>query len=134
MRTFQVPREAWVEELNRFTIMHEGWLATLEVFGQEIGAQREIANLPLLGVSADRVDQDGTIVISVARSAVEHLTHIIEGVAHIYVEQPNDGATAALQVESVDGTKTLLQLRAPGSPNPEAPVVDPPGGERNTSE
>jgi hypothetical protein len=115
MRIIEIPRETWTAQLNAFTIAHEGWLVSLEVFGGDFGAQPEITNLPLLGVSADRVNHDGTIAVSVARSAVEHLTHVVRHVARIYVEQADDGATAALLIESVDGTRTVLQLRAPTS-------------------
>jgi hypothetical protein len=126
MRILEIPREAWMEQLNAFTIAHEGWLVSLDVLGGELGAQPEITNLPLLGVSADRINHDGTIAVSVARSAVEHFTHIIRGVARIYVEQADDGSTAALLVESVDGTRTVLQLRAPASRSRETPAPDPP--------
>ena len=79
----ELPRATWVDRLNAFTIAHEGWIVSLEVFGPEIGAQPEIVNLPLIGVSADRVDHDGTIAVSVAQSGVGHLTHIIHDVTHI---------------------------------------------------
>ena len=116
MQTFEIPREAWVHRLNEFTTIHEGWLVSLDVLGPEIGAQPEIDNLPLLGVSADRVDHDGTIVVSVARSVTEHFTHIIHAVARIYVERTDDGADAALQIESVDGTKTIVRFRVAALP------------------
>jgi hypothetical protein len=58
MRTIELPRATWVDRLNAFTIAHEGWIASVEVFGPEIGAQPEIVNLPLIGVSADRAHGD----------------------------------------------------------------------------
>ena len=116
MRTVEIPREAWVQKLNEFTATHEGWLVSLDVLGPEIGAQPEIANLPLLGVSADRIDHDGTIAVSVVRSATEHFTHIIHAVTRIYIERTDDGADTALQIESVDGTKTILRVRAAALP------------------
>jgi len=112
MRTVEIPREAWAQRLNEFTAIHEGWLVSLEVLAPEIGAQPEIRNLPLLGVSADRIDQDGTIAVSVAGSATEHLTHIIHAVTRIYVARTDDGADAALQIESADGTRAILRFRA----------------------
>jgi hypothetical protein len=36
-------------------------------------------------------------------------------VERIFVEQAVDGSTAALLIESLDGTRTVLQLRAPTS-------------------
>jgi Family of unknown function (DUF5335) len=66
------------------------------------------------GVSADRVNHDGAIAISVARSAVDHFTHIVHDVSRIFIEQTHDGTTAALLIESTDATRTVLQLRAMG--------------------
>jgi hypothetical protein len=116
IRTVEILPEAWVRRLDEFTAIHEGWLVSIDVLGPEIGAQPEIDNLPLLGVSADRIDLDGTIAVSVARSTTEHFTHVIRGVSRIYLEGPDDGASAALQIESVDGTRTILRLRAPALP------------------
>jgi hypothetical protein len=74
MPTIELSRETWVDRLNAFTMAHEGWMASLEVFGPETVQQPAVVNLPLIGVSADRVDHDGTVAISVALSAGEHLT------------------------------------------------------------
>jgi hypothetical protein len=87
-------------------------MASLEVFDNETGRQPAIVNLPLIGVSADRVDHDGTVAISVAMSAGEHLTRVIHDVARICLEQPDDRATAALLIESADGTRTTVHVRA----------------------
>jgi hypothetical protein len=81
------------------------------VIGPDLGAQPEIDRLPLLGVSVDRAD-DGEIAISVARSDVDHFTHVVRAVSRVFIEQTHDGSTAALLIESADGTKTVLQLRA----------------------
>lgn len=123
MRTVEIPREAWVERLNEFTAVHGGWLVSLDVLGPGIGAQPEFDNLPLLGVSADRLDHDGTIAVSVAPSATEHFTHVVRGVSRVYLKGPDDGAGAVLQIESVDGTKTILRLRAPVLPEAMGDVV-----------
>ncbi len=112
MQTVEIPREAWVHKLNEFTRIHEGWLVSLDVLAGDLGAQPQIRNLPLLGVSADRIDRDGTIAVSVARSASEHFTRIIEAVTGIQIERTDDGADAALQIETADGTRTILRFRA----------------------
>jgi hypothetical protein len=105
---------------------HEGWMASLEVFGPPPGALPVFVNLPLIGVSADRVDHDGTVAISVARSAGEHLTRVIHDVARIYIEQSDDGATAALLIESANGTRTSVHLRATPLHSQPSRDVDPP--------
>lgn len=116
MRTVEIPHEAWAQRLNDFTAIHEGWLVSLDVLGPEIGAQPEIVNQPLLGVSADRVDHDGTIVVSVMLSPSGHFSHIVHDVTRIYIERADDGADAALEIESVDGTRTILRFRATALP------------------
>ena len=112
MRSIQIPREVWTDRLNEFAKVHDGWLVSLDVLGPAIGAQPEVDNLPLLGVSADRADHDDTITISVARSRTEHFTHVIHAVTRVDVEQTEEGADAALQIESADGTKTVMRFRA----------------------
>ena len=116
MRTINIPHEVWTDRLNEFTNVHEGWLVSLDVLSPEIRAQPALENLPLLGVSVDHIDDDDSIVISVGRSATAHLTHVVHAVTRIDVEQTDDGADAALQVESVDGTKTILRFRSPALP------------------
>ena len=125
MRTIEIPHEAWAARLNEFTAVHEGWLVSVDVLG-ELGAQTEINNLPLLGVSAVHVDHDGTIAISVARSASEHLTHMIEAVTRIYLQRTDDGADAAMELESADGTKTILRFRTSALPETVDGIVPSP--------
>jgi hypothetical protein len=117
MPPHEIPRNRWVDELDAFTVTHEGWLVSVDVLGEDIGAQREIDNMPLLGVSAERLEGERTIAISVARSKVEHVTHVIRAATRVYVERGNDGATAGLLVQSEDGTSTVLRCRALGRPS-----------------
>jgi uncharacterized protein DUF5335 len=113
METLEIPRNEWVPRLNEFTAMHDGWLVSLDVLGPEIGAQPSIANLPLIGVSADRSTRDRTICISVARSRAGHFTHIIPSVSHLFLTHVHHGADAAVEMVSQDGVTTILRCRAP---------------------
>lgn len=115
MGTVEIPREQWVRRLNEFTLVHDGWLVSLDVLGRELGAQHEVENLPLIGVAADRLDDDGTVAISVARSGREHFTHVIQRVTRIWLES-DDGAETALAFESADGLKTILRFRVAALP------------------
>jgi hypothetical protein len=115
IRIDEIPRDAWVARLNDFTAHHEGWLISVAILGTDLGAQSEIRDLPLIGVSADRVDHDGTIAISVARSAAEHMTHIIRGAQRVYIERTVNGARTALLIESADGLKTIVRAKAAAS-------------------
>jgi hypothetical protein len=116
MSITEIPRAAWTAALNDFSTLHEGWLISVDVWTPEIGALPEIHDLPLLGVSADRNDNDGTVTISAMTSATGHVSHTIHGATSVALEKLTDGATAALHVESSGGVKTSLRFRAPAIP------------------
>lgn len=107
----EIPREAWSAVLDEFSRAHEGWLVALDVLGPEIGAQREIENLPLAGISADASQRDCSITISVEREADAHLTHIIRDVDRLFLQRTDEGADFALLVQGADGVKTILRFR-----------------------
>ena len=109
--------ESWREELDSFSRQHEGWLATLEVLGTEIGAQEEAHELPLEGVSiGSGINEPETIAISIGRTPDDHISHTITKPEHVWLEQTDEGADAALEIESADATKTLLRFRSPVPP------------------
>ena len=113
MRITEVPPHAWSDTLNAFTVAHEGWLVSLATFGGGDEEPRtEVRNLPLIGVSADPTDHRG-IAISVARSSARHVTHVIDHATHMYLQPGHNGTTASLIIESEEGTRTVLRVRAP---------------------
>jgi hypothetical protein len=111
MQTVEITEADWAGRLDEFATVHDGWLVSVDVLNPEIGAQRQVDNLPLLGVSADGVKHDGSVAVSVARPGGTHFTHVIRNVKRIYLEQTSDGADAGLQIESGDGTKTIVRFR-----------------------
>ena len=67
MHTYEIPRDKWTDELTSFGENHHRWLASVEILGDEVGAQ---------------------------------------------VEEDDEGA--AVEIESADGTNTVLTLVRPG--------------------
>ena len=116
MQTVHSSRADWAARLVEFTATHDGWLVSVDVLSPDTGAQRQIDNLPLLGISADHVKHDGSVAISVARPRGTHFSHIIRDVRRIDIEQTSDGADAGLQLESEDGTKTVVRFRVVALP------------------
>ena len=114
MLTQEIPRKEWQSFFEVFSKQHEGWLATLEVLDSNIGAQEEAHELPLEGLSVDSGSDDSqTIVISLGRTADDHVSHTIANPEHVWLEQTEEGANAALEIESSDESKSLLRFRAP---------------------
>ena len=113
METREISRKEWRTFFDRFSQEHEGWLSTLEVFGPDIGAQQEGAELPFEGVSVSSgADEPDTITVTIGSAAADHVSHTIEKPTRVWLEETDGGANAALEIEAQDESKTLLRFRA----------------------
>jgi hypothetical protein len=114
MSTQEISRADWTIFFDTFSRQHEGWLATLELFDPDVGAQELVDQLPLEGVSVSCEAHDlEDIAINFGGPAEDHISHVISGVAHVWLEKTAEGANAALEIESADKSKTLLRFRSP---------------------
>lgn len=117
MKTKEIPREEWGTFFDNFSREHEGWLATLEILGAEIGAQVEERELPLKGIVDEWDEVEGSeIMIMVGTKPDDHITHRIGNATQVSLEQTDDGTDAALAIKSADGTTALLRFRKPMLP------------------
>jgi hypothetical protein len=113
MPTQEIPREDWSKFFDVFSRQHEGWLATLEIFSPDVGAQEEAHELSLEGISiASGGSEADAIAISLGKTAEDHVTHTITKPKHVWLEQTSEGANAALEIESENQTKSLLSFRS----------------------
>jgi hypothetical protein len=112
MPTREIPRDQWVAFFNGFSTRHEGWYVNVRVIGSDIGAQPEFKQLPLLGISADLKDNEDFVNITVGKTEHERMTHTATGATRVWLKQADNGADEALEIESKDGTKTLVTFRA----------------------
>ena|SRR5437660_6384331 len=113
MPTQKIPREDWNNFFDVFSRQHEGWLATLEIFASDIGAQEEAHELPLEGIStASGGNEADAIAINLGKTPEDHVTHTITKPEHVWLEQTSGGADAALEIDSDNQTKTLLRFRS----------------------
>ena len=116
MRTVEVPRQDWRRALDEFSAVHEGWLVSLDVLAPNLGAQPQIRELPLRGITAESGVRGAAITISAARSDGEHFTHVIQSPTHLRIERTNEGADVALQIESAEGTAAILRFKTVALP------------------
>lgn len=113
MKTREIPREEWNEFFDSFSRQHEGWLVTLEVLGQEIGAQVEEHDLSFGGIVNEWDEIHGNqIVIMLGTKPQDHISHSIDRPAQVFLEQTDEGADVALSVRSADGITALLRFRS----------------------
>ena len=118
MSTQEIPRSNWNEFCHGFSSAHQGWFATIEVFGADIGAQIEARELPFVGITADPAKRTkDTIALMLGRKSGEHLTHTITAVTHLRLDQAAEGENEALQIESTGDATTLVRFRPPALPD-----------------
>ena len=110
MHTFQIPRRQWCDRLDEFSRAHEGWPVALDLLGESIGAQKVFSLLSLAGVAAEP-NEDGKIAITAAVPSGGFVTHTIDAPVNVSIEQTDEGADLALEIEAADGTKAILRFR-----------------------
>jgi hypothetical protein len=113
MQTVEIQPGRWSRALAEFSATHEGWLVSVDVLSAEIGAQPEFRDLPLVGVVAEPEHGEGLISISAAKLDGEQITHMIHSPTRVRIERLDDGADAAMQIESAEGITTILRLKTP---------------------
>jgi len=116
MRTVVIPRADWRVKLDEFSTTHEGWRVSLELLTPEMGAQPEIADLPLRGVAAELGSRDSTITIAAGSTGLDQITHTIHTPMRVQLEQSDAGADIALEIESSDHAKAILRFTSPALP------------------
>ncbi len=126
MKTVGVIASDWTAFFDAFSRRHEGWLARLIVLDPKLGAQVEAFELPLQGVVADTRGRDITIQLGLRPGDVEHA---VRNAKRVWVELADDDAEAAVEIESSDGTKAILEFRPAVRPDEVDGLASfPPGG------
>ena len=124
MPTQEIPREHWAEFFHGFSRAHQGWFATVEILGREIGAQTEARELPFEGIAADLKDPgEDSIEVMVGEKPDSHVAHTILGPTDIRLDQGKNGEHEALLIEAPGQAMTLVRFRSPVSPDLVADVI-----------
>ncbi len=113
--TETITRDQWNLFLAQFTRENRGTHGRLTILSDEGGYQVETEDRPFEGVAADVKDGENLVWITFGSTADDHLAHGIHGVTVIRALAAADGDGSVVEVESKDGTKTLLELSRPGA-------------------
>ena len=109
MQTRMVTRESWQNFFDSFSRIYTGSRATLEILSGDLGAQMEVEDVPLTGVSFDLT---GLELHFLTREG--HLVHRIASPLRISIEEREDGLIAAIEIGSEgDDVETSRRLMAP---------------------
>lgn len=115
MSTREITRNEWTSFFHVFSKEHEGWIASLELLGDEVGAQLEAVELPFEGISIAE-DEPQSLIINLGRTAEDHVSHAVERPRHIWFRQTEEGANDSLEIVEEGNQKTLLRFRSPMLP------------------
>jgi hypothetical protein len=110
MNTRDIPRNQWIRFFDNFSKNHEGWVVNLEVISSDIGDQELVRGLPLVGISADVKAHEDRIEIIVGGRPDVDVTRFIERPKHVWVKESGIPGDEAIEIESEDGIKTLLNF------------------------
>ena len=113
MKTVGVRPSAWTSFFDAFSRRHQGWLTRLTVLDPKLGAQVVTLELPLQGVVADTRGRNIAIQLG---ELPDDVGHAVRNAKRVWVELGDDDSEAAVEIESADGTKAILELRSAVSP------------------
>lgn len=115
MSTREVTHNEWSSFFETFSKQHEGSLATLEFFGDELGAQTEAVELPFAGISLNSDAGPQSLVINLGGTPGDHISHMVEHPRQVWLRQ-TEGANESIEIEEEDRHKTLLSFRSAQRP------------------
>jgi hypothetical protein len=117
--TAEITRTHWPDFFNAFSLGHENWLVTVEIFAPEIGAQVAADSLRFEGINADLKAGQDKIIVSLGESADANITHVISAPAHVWIERSEleRGTFETLQIEAEGGATTLIRFLAGVEPD-----------------
>jgi Family of unknown function (DUF5335) len=116
MKTREIAFAEWPDFFREFSRRHEDWLVTLRVITPILGAQVAASDLPLVGVVAE--EAQGAVSIYLGRDEDDRIEHPGLRPVRAWVELQDDGAEKAVEFESADGAKTLLEFPVTHPPEP----------------
>ena len=113
MRTRIVSHKEWQSFFQEFSRIHHGALISISVTAPGERSHDEVMNQSLRGISEDRED----IFVHTGNGAGRsHLARHVRNVDTVLVQQTDEGADAAVDIASTDGTRTIVRFRSPALP------------------
>jgi hypothetical protein len=109
----QIQPSDWKSFFEAFSRRHEGWLASVEVRGADIGEQIEARSLPLEGISIDPGrGVPGTISIMMGGNLHCHVTHTILRPTEVRMRRSEEetGLKKTLYIDSAGGSSTIVRF------------------------
>jgi hypothetical protein len=113
-KTEEIPRSRWIAFLDDITREHQGTPVSLEILDPELGAQPQLDDVPLQGISADeRPAGSHDVNIIVGEEVNPPVTHIVPHARRLYIARSETGDDQSLEIEGNDGSRTIVRFELP---------------------
>ena len=112
MSTQQIPRDQWEDYLAGFSALNQSRPISVDVEDAELGPQRIIDHMPLLGVEWDFKDRENSIIVIAGDPEGGHpdaLTHEVAKPKSIWIKEDADQRAEALDIETESG-RTIIEF------------------------
>ena len=109
MHTKEIPVADWRRTLDDLSRSHDGAFLSLEILGGEIGAEEEVHDQPLRGITSDRTG----VTIRFEKPGGLHLVHRVAHPQKLRILETEEGAVMAIEIEGDEGMHSLVQFRSP---------------------
>ncbi len=111
--TTEIARYDWTSFFDSLTHLHVDEPVAIEILRQDIGAQLQVDDLPLDGITAELKGSHATITIAAGSHPYRHVSHIINDPVSVRLAQGSAGEDEALEIVDADRTVTLVFFDAP---------------------
>ena len=108
MQTHTIEPPRWKSTLDSLSRVYDGAHASLEILAPDLGAQYEVEDQPLRGIS---YDDSGIEIHFTVRGG--HFAHRIQHPKQVQIEERDDGRIAALDIRSDNEPRTVLRFQDP---------------------
>ena len=110
MRTVFIERPQWASFAEDLTTHHRGWIVDMEIYDPASGIRKESRRCPLHEIAIEtRIGDHGTLFLSVGDQSAT-LSHWVNRLSSVWLEQSDDGLPEAVELESESGERTLLSF------------------------
>jgi hypothetical protein len=106
--TTEISRYDWATFFNSLTYLHIDEPVSIEVLRPDIGAQLQVDDLPLDGITAELKGRRASITIAAGTDPECHVWHVVSDPVSVRIARDSAGADEALEIVDADRTVTLI--------------------------
>lgn len=109
METRRIPPAMWGKTFDDLSRAFSGAVASLEIVGGSLGAEEEVRNQPLRGISYDR----SGVTVQFEKTGGLRLEHRVADPRMVRIVSTKEGAVIAVEIEDGTGMENLVRFRSP---------------------